>query len=93
MIVRARPQSNGGLRQILDDETLDREFTDTIKLNFKIKATFAVATAATMRSYSPSIERSNGSAVWISFKEITADVNKLPTDDFNDQSPVYSKKR
>jgi len=53
----------------------------------------AIALLAVVRSYSPSIERSNEPAVGISFKEITADVNKLPTDDFDDQSLVYSKKR
>jgi hypothetical protein len=53
----------------------------------------AVATAATMGSYSPSTDRSNGPAGVMSFKEITADVNKLPADDFDDQSLVYSKKR
>jgi hypothetical protein len=27
-----------------------------------------------------------------SFKDLTADVNKLPTEDFDDQSLVYSRK-
>ena len=54
----------------------------------------AVATAATMRSSPhsadhPSIEP----AGLTSFKDLTADVNRLPNDDYDDQSLVFSKKR
>jgi len=51
----------------------------------------AVATAATMRSYPNS--SSTGPAGLTSFKDLTADVNKLPNDDYDDQSLVFSKKR
>ena len=50
----------------------------------------AAATAAAMRSHSPSTDRPIGMML---FKELTADVNKLPTEDFEDQSLVFSTKR
>jgi hypothetical protein len=53
----------------------------------------AVATAATMRAYSQSTDRSIGPAGLTSFKDFSADVNKLPNDDYDDQSLVFSKKR
>jgi hypothetical protein len=53
----------------------------------------AATTAATMRSPSPSTDRLIAPASMISFKELRVDVNKLPTDDFDDQSLVYSTKR
>jgi hypothetical protein len=51
----------------------------------------AVVTVATMRSYSPA--NSIGPIGLTSFKDLTADVNKLPNDDYDDQSLVFSKKR
>jgi hypothetical protein len=57
-------------------------------------ALLAVATtAATIRSPSPSTDRLIAPASMTSFKDLRVDVNKLPTDDFDDQSLVYSKKR
>ena len=53
----------------------------------------AATTAATMRSRSPSTDRPIESAGMMLFKELTADVNKLPIEDFEDQSLVYSTKR
>ena len=53
----------------------------------------AATTAATMRSPSPSTDRLIAPASMTSFKELRVDVNKLPTDDFDDQSLVYSTKR
>jgi hypothetical protein len=53
----------------------------------------AATTAATMRSPSPSTDRLIAPASMMSFKELRVDVNKLPTDDFDDQSLVYSTKR
>jgi hypothetical protein len=53
----------------------------------------AATTAATMRSPSPSTDRLIAPASMMAFKELRVDVNKLPTDDFGDQSPVYSTKR
>jgi hypothetical protein len=47
------------------------------------------ATAATMRSHSPSTERILAPASG----NLTVDVNKLPTEDFDDHSLVYSSKR
>jgi len=52
-----------------------------------------VATAVTIRAYSQSTDRSIGLAGLTSFKDLTADVNKLPNDDYDDQSLVFSKKR
>ena len=51
-----------------------------------------LAAAATMRSHSPATTRPIASAGIMSFKELTADANKLRTEDF-DQSLVYSTKR
>jgi hypothetical protein len=53
----------------------------------------AATTAATMRSPSPSTDRLIAPASMMAFKELRVDVNKLPTDDFDDQSLVYSTKR
>lgn len=53
----------------------------------------AATTAANMRSQSPSTARSIAPTGSMSFKELTADVNKLPTENFSDQSPVYSTNR
>jgi hypothetical protein len=51
----------------------------------------AAATAATMRSHSPSTDLPVASAgMGSSFKELTVDVNKLPTENVDDQSLVYS---
>ena len=50
----------------------------------------AAATAANLRAYSPSIDRPIAPAGMMSFKGPTADVNKLPIEDFEDQSLVYS---
>jgi hypothetical protein len=52
-----------------------------------------VATVVTMRAHSQSTDRSIGLAGLTSFKDLTADVNKLPNDDYDDQSLVFSKKR
>lgn len=51
----------------------------------------AAATAATMRS--PSTDRAIAFAGVASLKDATADVNKLPIEDFDDQSFVFSTKR
>jgi hypothetical protein len=51
----------------------------------------AGVTAATMRSSSH--PNSIVPAGLTSFKDLTADVNKLPHDDYDDQSLVFSKKR
>ncbi len=48
------------------------------------------ATAATMRSHSPSTDLPIASAGMMSLKELMADVNNLPTENFDDQSLVYS---
>jgi hypothetical protein len=53
----------------------------------------AAATTAATRPHSPSTNRLIAPAGMMSFKEIGADVNRLPTDDFDDQSLVYSTKR
>jgi hypothetical protein len=55
--------------------------------------TAVTAAAATMRSHSPSTNRLIAPAGMMSFEEFRVDVNKLPTDDFDDQSLVYSAKR
>jgi predicted transglutaminase-like cysteine proteinase len=55
--------------------------------------TAAATTAAAMRPHSPSTNRPIAPAGMMSFKELAADVNRLPTDDFDDQSLVYSTKR
>jgi hypothetical protein len=51
------------------------------------------AVVATMRSQSPSTARSVAPGGMMSFKELTADVNKLPTEDLSDRSQVYSTNR
>lgn len=51
------------------------------------------ATAAHMRSHSSSTTHPIALTGMTSLKELTADVNKLPTEDFDDQSLVYSAKR
>jgi hypothetical protein len=50
------------------------------------------ATAATQRPL-PSKNHPNVSVGIMSFSELTPDVNKLATDDYDDQSFVYSAKR
>lgn len=50
----------------------------------------AAATAATMRSQSPSTARSNEPTDMMSFNELTAETNKLPTGDFSNQPPAHS---
>ena len=50
------------------------------------------ATAATLRPL-PSKHHPNASAGIMSFSELKVDVNKLATDNFDDQSFVYSAKR
>ncbi len=57
---------------------------------FVIVALLAVTTAANVRSHGRSTDLPIGSAGMVSFKELTTDVNKLPTEDFEDQSLVYS---
>ena len=51
------------------------------------------ATAAHMRSHSPSTTHPIALTGMTSLKELTADVNKLPTEEIDDQSLVYSAKR
>jgi hypothetical protein len=54
-------------------------------------ALLAVAAATTsMRSHSHSTEPAIGSP-GISFEELTVDINKLPTQEFDDQSLVFSR--
>ena len=50
------------------------------------------ATAATVRPL-PSKTNPSASAGIMSFRELSADVNKLAADDYDDQSFVYSAKR
>jgi hypothetical protein len=50
----------------------------------------AIAAAATMRSHSSSTHFPVASAGMGSLKELMADVNKLPTEQFDDQSLVFS---
>ena len=52
----------------------------------------AVATAATMRSHSPSTANSV-TAGEISFNQRMADLDKLPADNFSDRFPVYLTNR
>ena len=60
--------------------------------SFVAVALLAVAaTAATLRPL-PSKNHPNASAI-MSLSELKADVNKLATDDYDDQSFVYSAKR
>lgn len=58
---------------------------------FVAAALLAAAAASIMRSYSPSTDLPIASHGMVSFKELTAAVNKLPTEDFDDQSLVYSR--
>lgn len=51
----------------------------------------AAATAATMRPHASSTDSILASGMTL--KELTVDVNKLSTEDFDDQSMVYSKTR
>ena len=61
---------------------------------FAAIALIAVAlTAAHIRWHSPSTTHPIALTAMTSFKELTADVNKLPTEEFDDQSLVYSSKR
>ena len=53
----------------------------------------AATAAATMRPHSPSTEHLIAPVGMMSLKELAADVNKLPTEAFDDQSLVYSTKR
>ena len=53
----------------------------------------ATTAAATMRSHSPSTNRLIAPAGMMSLEELRIDINKLPTDDYDDQSLVYSTKR
>ena len=55
--------------------------------------TAVTTAAATMRSHSPSTNRLIAPAGMMPFEELKVDVSKLPTDDFDDQSLVYSAKR
>lgn len=57
---------------------------------FVAVALLAVAVAANMRSHSSSTGLPVASAGMGSFKELMADVNKLPTEQFDDQSLVFS---
>jgi hypothetical protein len=51
-----------------------------------------VSTTANVRSHSPSTDLAIASAGMMSLKELTADVaNKLPNEDFDDQSLVFSR--
>jgi hypothetical protein len=60
--------------------------------SFVAVALLAVAaTAATLRP--PSKNHPNASAGIMSLSELKTDVNKLATDDYDDQSFVYSAKR
>jgi hypothetical protein len=53
-------------------------------------AAVATATAATMRSQASSSRATLEPAGFMSIKELTVDVNKLPIEDFDDMSLVYS---
>ena len=53
----------------------------------------AAATAATMRPHASSTDSILASGRMMTLKELTVDVNKLSTEDFDDQSMVYSKTR
>jgi hypothetical protein len=53
-------------------------------------AAVATATAATMRSQASSSRATLAPAGFMSIKELTVDVNKLPIEDFDDMSLVYS---
>jgi len=49
-----------------------------------------LAAAANLRAHSASADRPIAPAGMMSFEGLTADVNKLPIEDFEDQSLVYS---
>jgi hypothetical protein len=53
-------------------------------------AAAATATAATMRSPTPSTHLPIAPAGMMSFKELRVDVNKLAIEEFDDMSLVYS---
>jgi hypothetical protein len=60
---------------------------------FVAVALLAVAATATTLRPLPSKSYPNASAGITSISELSADVNKLATDDYDDQSLVYSAKR
>ena len=60
---------------------------------FVAVALLAVAATATTLRPLPSKSHPNASAGIMSISELSADVNKLATDDYDDQSFVYSAKR
>ena len=61
---------------------------------FVVVALLAVAaTAAAMRAHYPSKNHSIEPVGIMSFAELAGSVNKLATDDYDDQSRVYSAKR
>jgi hypothetical protein len=53
----------------------------------------AATTAETIKSYSSSADRPAASANAMSIGELTAGAGKLLTDEFDDQSVIYSRKR
>jgi hypothetical protein len=53
----------------------------------------AATTAVTMRPQSSSADRAVPSASTMTIKELTAAAGKLPTEEFDDQTFVYSAKR
>lgn len=56
-------------------------------------AAIALLAAATtmLRSHAPAISHATGSAGLMSSQAAAPDVNKLPTEEFEDQSLVYSR--
>ena len=60
-----------------------------------LAAVTLLAVATNMRPHPPSIDRPVGPAGMMSLQELhaAAGVNKLPIEDFEDQSLVYSTKR
>ena len=54
-------------------------------------AAAAPATAATMRSPAPSTHLAIAPAGSLALEELAVDVNKLPIEDFDDMSLVYSR--
>jgi hypothetical protein len=57
---------------------------------FVLLAAAATAAATTLRSPSPSAHLPIAPAGILSLKELSVDVNKLPIEDFDDQSLVFS---
>ena len=59
---------------------------------FALVALLAAATTM-LRSHTPAADRAGGSAAMSSWKELPTapDVNKLPVEDFEDQSLVYPR--